>query len=196
MKNDKLFIWVVGTLAVGTTLYMYWDTLAPYLAFMAAFVALGSLVYGAHRFYRRHRKSIRREWAGVRGAARTKKAVSKESETFEQHVAWLFRKQGFHTAVTEARGELGVDIELERKGKWYAVRTDSTTLREEVAEHAVRRFADSSATNGYEGAYFVTKGRFSPETLSWAARTGRVVLIDGAGLLEMRETTEKHKHSV
>lgn len=192
LKSDKLFVWVTGVLAVGTTLYMYWDSIAPYLAFMVAFVTLCVVVYGAHRFYRRHKKSIHREWAGVRRSIRAKKAQLRRQDTFEYDVAQLFRKQGYRATMTETPGMQGVDIELEKEGRRYAVRTDTTPLNEEVAERTVRGFVDRIGVYGYDGAYYVTKGRFSPGAVLWASRNERLVLIDGAGVLEMRERTENH----
>lgn len=113
---------------------------------------------------------------------------------FEQYIAFLFKNVGFSTHVTRQGGDNGIDIEMVKNGKKYAVQVKQYKAGNTVGEPAVREFYGSYADGAAEG-YFVTTSDFTPAAYDWAkTRTKPLHLINGTklGILEeMANGTEK-----
>lgn len=185
-RKDRLFVFGMGSGAFVVCLYTYWDYIAPRAGLIVLLALLLLVAYGVFRLVRRHGKVIRREFLYLVRMRSKKRRDIAAQKPLEHQVSELFRSQGFHTQIVSMRGGRGVSIKMYRNGAHYAVQVQQQSLAEPVSEQEVRDFFERMSSLGYSHGYFVTSGRFAKGAHTFAD-SHSVVLVDSAGLLEMRE---------
>ncbi len=146
---------------------------------------LAGALYVGYVLHGRYRKLRARDLRYVTADSRKLYAYMDPQE-FEEYVGWVFAKAGYEVEVTPYRKDHGIDIEMRKAGKRYAVQVKKYGLKRPIGEQEVRDFYGSIANLGYERGYFVTSGRFTREAFTWA-RPRSLTLMHGAELMERAE---------
>jgi len=107
---------------------------------------------------------------------------------FEEHVAHIFRGDGYEVTFTEVTGDHGIDLLLRRDGRMFAVQCKR--WKGSVGEPEIRDFYGSLIAIGAEHGYFVTTGNFTAQAVSFAANKP-IRLIDTDALMQMSRRIDK-----
>ncbi len=155
-----------------------------FATFVFVFVGVG-FVWGGYYVFKQISR-IENYDVSFRYVKRLEHMMKLGTYEFEQYVAYLFKNVGFHTHVTRSGGDNGIDIEMSKGGRKYAVQVKQYKTGNTIGEPAVREFYGSYADSAVEG-YFVTTSDFSPAAYAWAeTRSKPLHLINGTrlGILE------------
>ncbi|MCW3094482.1 MAG: putative endonuclease distantly related to archaeal Holliday junction resolvase and Mrr-like [Chthonomonadaceae bacterium] len=104
-----------------------------------------------------------------------------DGRTFEHYVAKLLQSQGYKTTVTQASGDLGVDIVAERDGVRYAIQCKrySNQIPRTAVSDAVAGAAHYRCTE-----MMVVTNNYFPAGAVQLARANRCTLVDRNGLAQ------------
>ncbi len=105
----------------------------------------------------------------------------RDGETFERFLGTLFARQGYRVERTNARGDYGADLVVERDGERMIVQAKRWTKR--VGVKAVQEAHAAPAMYACSRALVVTNSRFTEQAIR-LARANRVKLWDRDLLIE------------
>lgn len=101
---------------------------------------------------------------------------SLDGHTFEQEVAKIFRKDGYHAHVSKVGADGGVDIILTKNGKRYAVQCKAHNKK--ISEGVARDLYGVLHANNYDGGYLVTLNGVSAKTYKFCkTRRDKPIII-------------------
>jgi HJR/Mrr/RecB family endonuclease len=102
---------------------------------------------------------------------------------FESHVVAFFQNAGLIAWVTRKTNDYGVDGFAKHPKGLIATQCKRYALDNKVGGPAIREFWGSIEASGAFRGYIVTTSSFTPDAISAAALSDKVVLIDGAALV-------------
>lgn len=103
---------------------------------------------------------------------------------FEHYVAGLFELYGFHTQVTRATNDGGIDIEMRKDGETYAVEVKQYNRNNKVGRDKIQKLDSAARHAQTDHAIFVTTSSFTIPAMDYADELG-IELIDGKELFDM-----------
>ena len=108
--------------------------------------------------------------------------------TFEREVTKLYSSLGYSTKHTGSSGDDGVDIELAKDGKRYAVQCKAHNQK--IAPKVARELYGAMTAGQYDGAILVTTNGASQNTIDWCnGLPGRPIqILDASDLVEMSKS--------
>ncbi len=99
-----------------------------------------------------------------------------DGHTFEQEVAKLFRKEGYHATVSKIGADGGIDIILTKGGKKYAVQCKAHNKK--ISEGVARDLYGVLHAKNYDGGYLVTLNGVSSKTYQFCkTRKDKPIII-------------------
>ncbi|QHW31461.1 hypothetical protein GZH47_11820 [Paenibacillus rhizovicinus] len=105
-----------------------------------------------------------------------------DGRKFEHYLGHMFRAQGYHTEVTQAAGDYGVDLLLTKQGRKIAVQAKRYTGN--VGLEAVQQVQAGKAHYGASEAWVITNSNYTDQAYTLAKSNG-VRLIARNELIEM-----------
>lgn len=101
---------------------------------------------------------------------------SLDGHTFEQEIAKLFKKDGYHASVSKVGADGGVDIVLTKNGKKYAVQCKAHSKK--ISEGVARDLYGVLHAKNYDGGYLVTLNGVSSKTYQFCkTRKDKPIII-------------------
>lgn len=103
---------------------------------------------------------------------------------FEHYIANLFRKYGYKTKVTLASGDLGIDAEAWKNGKYSVIQCKRYAESQTIGSPEIQQFIGSMKIYNASQGFFVATTRFSIPAVN-LAKQHNVELIDDERLAKM-----------
>lgn len=181
-------MYAVGGFLVVSVVAYYADTILRVIPWVLGIAVVALVLFVGFHIYIGVRR-MRRQDAYYLARDAEKVWTAMNGKDFEEYLAWLFRKRGYHVEVTAYAGDHGIDLLLRKDGAWYAVQAKRYGMHNPVREKEVREFYGSYANLGYERGFFVTTGRFTDAARVWPGSRS-LTLVNGAELHEMAQGLE------
>lgn len=121
-------------------------------------------------------------WHREYGQAKLAELDRLSGERFEAYLAGLFGQQGYAVELTAVTGDYGADLILIKHGRRIAVQAKRYTGS--VGVQAVQEALSGRAYYKCDCAWVVSTGKFTPNALELAARSG-VSLIDRGAIAKL-----------
>ncbi|MDN4617855.1 restriction endonuclease [Paenibacillus sp. PsM32] len=103
-------------------------------------------------------------------------------DQFEHYLGQLFKLQGYNATVTQAQGDYGADLVLNKDGKRIVVQ--AKRYSKNVGLKAVQEVYGAIAHYKASAGWVVTNSRYTPQART-LARSNNVRLVDREELVEM-----------
>ena len=115
---------------------------------------------------------------------------------FEREVTKLYSSLGYSTRHTGSSGDNGVDIELMKDGKRFAVQCKAHNQK--IAPKVARELYGVMNAGSYDGAILVTTNGASQNTVNWCNNLpGRpITILDASDLVKMSKSLSSDVRSV
>lgn len=125
--------------------------------------------------------ALKRLWARGDVIDRLLAEYAPQPTEFERYVAELYRRLGYKTRVTRARGDGGIDIHLWRGDVHYAAEVKLYARGRRVGREAIQKLWAAQLDAGADRALFVATCGFTAQAREFALRHG-IELVDGEAL--------------
>lgn len=102
---------------------------------------------------------------------------------FEKLVCDMFECEGYEAKHTGKTGDHGIDAQLKKGGKKFAVQMKRYEPKYKIPEKHLREFLGSYVRWADEG-FYVTTSDFTKDAKKWAAKELSLHLIDGTQLID------------
>lgn len=170
-----LLFTVIAVLFLALAINTDWDGLRNVILAIAGLFALGAFCFGARIVLSRR----------FMNAYRTIHELRRMNPfQFEHYTANLLRKYGFKARVTKSSGDMGIDVEAWRKGKYYVVQCKRYSENSQIGSPDIQKFLGSMKIYEASLGMFVTTSRFTPPARKLADKYG-IELIDDVRLAKM-----------
>ncbi|MGI6013701.1 MAG: restriction endonuclease [Oscillospiraceae bacterium] len=103
---------------------------------------------------------------------------------FEHFIADLFELYGFHTRVTRATNDGGIDIEMRKDEETYVVEVKQYSENNKIGRDKIQKLDSAARHAQADHAIFVTTSSFTIPAMEYADEL-EIDLIDGKELFEM-----------
>lgn len=113
-------------------------------------------------------------------------------DQFEHYLGQLFHLQGYNATVTQAQGDYGADLVLNKDGKRIVVQ--AKRYSKNVGLKAVQEVYGAIAHYKASAGWVVTNSRYTPQART-LARSNNVRLVDREELVEMILRVKESKKS-
>lgn len=112
---------------------------------------------------------------------------------FERHVMSFFEKDGYPTGLTARSNDFGVDGYVFHPDGVIVVQCKRYSADNAIGRPAIQQFKGVIEEQRAYRGYFVTTSRFTDEATESAAKSDRILLVDGNELIRWHEAGSKQK---
>lgn len=172
--------------AVTTTVADFWNqyqmsllTLA--ILMMVSIAVFSTIVPPLVKWMQRQRDNVQFKHLQELGSY-----MSLDDHEFEKFTAEIFRGHGYGAQVSPRGADDGIDIELTKRLKRYAVQVKRYGQKNKVSPKEIRDF-HGSYSGVYDGGFFVTTSDYTKSARAWGESRG-IKLINGPELAKMRKS--------
>jgi len=160
--------------------------MSNYLATVARLAVLAALFLAAMGFVR-VLIELKIEQRRKRRLATTRDICALTPSEFEQYVAILFEKAGYHVRQTGGSGDHGVDLEL-RRGRATGI-VQCKRYEDAVGPSTIRELIGTMTNAGARRGFLITTSSFTEGARREAQKAPyEISLVDGAGLVRWART--------
>lgn len=179
-KIRRFLLLVLLFVVLWYAAYQYFSRHREFLGILELFLALVFLAYLHRWVHKRTRK--RRQILQTRTIDDLINRYTPYE--FEHYVADLFKLYGFHTRVTRATNDGGIDIEMRKDGETYVVEVKQYNRNNRVGRDKIQKLDSAARHVQADYAIFVTTSSFTNPAEEYA-RELDIELIDGKMLFDM-----------
>lgn len=181
-SEDLLIIGVVSFAVIVGISNALKDLIDQHLVGILLFaVGLGILCLGAFFLIRLANRSAQENYFLRQDTLEALQAL--DPWVFEEYLEWVFQKIGYTARVGKGRGDHGIDLELWKGDKKYAVQAKKYGSSRLVGEPDIRDFYGSFA-KFYDAGIFITTSKFTQQARDWASEYP-IELWDAERLLDV-----------